>query len=135
MEALQKNKFPQLSHSIIQHENVKKKVKIKDNEIQMNLRGVLSQKQELIIQLEQAFLKAKSEKGFHAILEKSGLKFYSKNGEIRGVVLNRKFRFSTLGFTREILQELKPKQTKNNRMQNLERIRERQKGKSIKRGK
>ena len=100
----------------------------------MNLRGVLSQKQELIIQLEQAFLKAKSEKGFYTILEKKGLKLYSKNGKVKGVILNRKFRFSTLGFTREILQELNPKQTKSKRMQNLERIRERQKGKSKNRG-
>jgi len=124
-ERFVQNHFPELHKSAINHKK-KSKAKIKDAEYQMNQRGKRSDKQTLIKHLEKAFKRAISEKDFYSILEKDNFKLYKKNDVFRGVKMNRKYRFSTLGYTRDILQNISKNLTHNSRMQMLESIRKTQ---------
>lgn len=125
---VQKN-FPELQRSAINHS--KKSVsKIKDAEYQMNQRGKLSDKQILIGHLEKAYKKAISEKDFYTLLQKQNLDLYTRNsGLIAGVKMNQKYRFATLGYTKQILQELDQSLSRNSRWATLGRIREFQQSK------
>lgn len=125
---VQKN-FPELEKSAINHKK-ESKVKIKDAEYQMNQRGKLSDKQILIGHLEDAYKKATSEKDFYTILQNQNLDLYTrKNGMIAGVKMKRNQRFSTLGYTKQILQDLDKSLSKNSRLATLGRIREFQQSK------
>jgi len=122
---VQKN-FPKLQKSAISHKRtLPSKIQIKDAEYQMNQRGELSDKQLLIGHLEKAYQKAFSEKNFYTILQNENLDLYTRNnGIIAGIKTNRKYRFSTLGYTKEILQNLTKDLSKTSRLNTLERIRE-----------
>lgn len=91
----------QISESIA----FKKKVLIKDAEKQMELRSVVSDKQKLIAVLEKTYTKATSEKHFYKQLEQKGIKLYSRNNQIVGAKLIRKFRFKTLCYDKSILRD------------------------------
>ncbi len=120
---VQKN-FPELQKSAISHQRtLSSKVQIKDAEYQMNQRGKLSDMQILIKHLEKAYTKAISEKSFYTILQNENLELYSRNDIITGVKLKRKYRFKTLGYTKEILQELSKDLSKTSRLDTLKRIR------------
>ncbi|MCY1660905.1 relaxase/mobilization nuclease domain-containing protein [Chryseobacterium sp. SL1] len=108
MEAYQMEFFPELILSKIHHEKSitpKKQLK-KDHEEIMESFGEISEKQELLKVLEEAFTISKSEKDFYKKLQEKGLQLYSRNGKITGIKGKRKFRFKTLGYTPEILQQL-----------------------------
>jgi len=96
----------------------------------MEFRGVSSDKQKLINLLEQTFLKATSQQNFYKKLHDKGLQLYKRNGKIVGVKLKRKFRFATLGYDINVLKNLDKNISKNKRIEALNRIRERQKGRS-----
>lgn len=92
----------------------------------MNLRGVVSDKQQLIAVLEDTYTKAKSEVEFYKQLQKQKLELYSRNDKIVGIVLKRKYRFKTLGYDKTVLKELDKNMSQQKRMQMLERIRQTQ---------
>lgn len=98
----------------------------KEAEYQMNLRGVVSDKQQLITVLEQAYRSVNSEAEFYKKLRKQKLELYSRNNKVVGVVLKRKYRFTTLGYDRLVLKALDKDMSEKKRMQMLERIREKQ---------
>lgn len=130
MEQFQQFRFPELQRSEINHDksnNLKKKALIKDAEKQMELRGVTSDKQILLSILEQTYLTAKSEQDFCKQLQDQNLELYSRNGKVVGIRMNRKYRFSSLGYTKEILKSLDKSLSKNNRREELKRIREKRK--------
>ena len=108
MEKYQQEVFPELLLSKIKHEKsvVHKKELKKENEKILEEFGEISEKQEILKVLEEAFNTSKSEQNFYKKLEEKGLQLYSRNGRITGVQGNRKFRFKTLGYTSEILQQL-----------------------------
>ena len=135
MEQFQQLHFPQLERSEIDHDKsgTVKKVPIKDAEMQMELRGVTSDKQILLSILEQTYLSAKSEQDFYKQLQDQNLELYSRNSTIVGIKMNRKFRFRTLGYSKEAILNLNHNLSYNNRLKEILRIREKQKGRSTER--
>ncbi|MCQ4141598.1 relaxase/mobilization nuclease domain-containing protein [Chryseobacterium sp. EO14] len=126
MEAYQMEFFPELILSKIRHEKSitpKKQLK-KDHEKIMESFGEISEKQKLLKVLEEAFTISKSEKYFYKKLQEKGLQLYSRNGKITGIKGKRKFRFKTLGYTPEILQQLELDPTLRKRRELLQNIRE-----------
>ncbi|MBB4807072.1 hypothetical protein HNP38_002376 [Chryseobacterium defluvii] len=126
MENYQKLVFPELLLSQIQHEKsfIPKKEQKKDSEIIMEYEGEISEKQKILKLLEEVFTTATSEKDFYQKLEAKEIKRYSRNGKITGIEGNRKFRFSRLGYTPELLQSLEQDPTQNQRLEWLQNIRE-----------
>lgn len=98
--------------------------------MQMAMRGVTSDKQILLSVLEKTYISAKSEKDFYKILTGQNIDLYSRNNKIVGIKTSRKFRFRTLGYTQEILKDLDKQLSKKTRLEQLERIREKQKERS-----
>jgi len=90
-------------------------------------RGVVSTKQHLISVLEQAYAKALSEADFYKRLRNTNITLYSRSNSIAGVILNRKFRFKTLGYDKGVLKRLDKKLTHNKRLNILKGIKKKQK--------
>lgn len=88
----------------------------------MELRGVISDKQILSKLLEQPYLSATSEQDFYRQLEELQITLYRQRGKVKGVKMNRKFRFSTLGYSREMITNLNRQQTRKERLQELQKI-------------
>ena len=87
----------------------------------------------MIAVLEKTYTKAISEIDFYKRLKAERLELYSRNNQIVGVKLKRKFRFKTLGYSKTILQELNQNLSKNKRLDTLKHIRTKQKDSSRKR--
>jgi|GEM_PF-3940692 len=92
----------------------------------MQLRGVVSDKYRLIKALEEAYIKATSEKNFYKQLEDRGFTLYYRGSKEYGVVLKRRFRLKKLGFDREVLLGLNKKLSKSKRLKTLATIRKQQ---------
>lgn len=99
----------------------------------MELRGVTSDKQIILSALGKAYLLATSEQNFYDQLRDRSLELYSRNGKIVGIKMNRNFRFSTLGYSKETIIKLNHNLSKDYRLKELQRIGEKQKGQSRKR--
>lgn len=97
----------------------------------MNQRKTLSDKQILLSILEQTYLSAKSEQDFYKQLQDQNLELYSRNNTIVGIKMNRKIRFKTLGYSKEVIINLNHNPSHDNRLKEIQRIREKQKGLSI----
>ncbi|MCW3162640.1 relaxase/mobilization nuclease domain-containing protein [Chryseobacterium oryctis] len=126
MEKYQQKTFPELMLSKIKHEKsfIPKKEQKKDSEIIMEVQGEIPEKQKILKVIEEVFTTATSEKDFYQKLESKNIKLYSRNGKIVGIEGNRKFRFSRLGYTTELLQSLEQNPTQNQRLEWLQNIRE-----------
>ena len=126
MEKYQQEVFPELMLSKINHEKLRflQKEQKKDSEIIMEFEGEISEKQKILKLLEEIFKTATCEKYFYQKLEAKELKLYTRNGKITGIEGNRKFRFSRLGYTPELLQSLEQNPTQNQRLELLQNIRE-----------
>lgn len=124
IEKYQQVLFPELVHSKIKHEKsfIPKKELKKENEKILEDFGEISEKQELLKVLEEVFTISKSEQEFYRKLEEKGLRLYTRNGKITGIQGNRKFRFKTLGYTPEILQQLELDPTLRKRKELLQNI-------------
>ena len=126
MEKYQQEVFPELVLSKIKHEKSRlpQKQNIKEAERFLEAKGEVSEKQKILKLLEEVFKVTTSEQDFYKKLESKNIKLYSRNGKITGVEGNRKFRFSRLGYTPELLQSLEQDPTQNQRMEWLQNIRE-----------
>ena len=126
MEKYQQEVFPELMLSKINHEKLRflQKEQKKDSEIIMEFEGEISEKQKILKLLEEIFKTATCKKDFYQKLEAKELKLYSRNGKITGIEGNRKFRFSRLGYTPELLLSLEQNPTQNQRLEWLQNIRE-----------
>ncbi|NMR34957.1 relaxase/mobilization nuclease domain-containing protein [Chryseobacterium aquaticum] len=126
MEKYQQEVFPELMLSKINHEKLRflQKEQKKDSEIIMENEGEISEKKKILKLLEEVFTTVTSEKDFYQKLESKNIKLYSRNGKITGIEGNRKFRFSRLGYTPELLQSLEQNPTLNQRLEWLRNIRE-----------
>ncbi len=107
IQSYQIEKYPELSHSIVQHG---KKVKSLQTEKEYQYKRRTSRetdKSQLTGILETSFKKSLSKTGFFEKLTLLDVSTYSRNGKITGVIFkNRKFRFSRLGFDIGRLDEL-----------------------------
>lgn len=126
MEKYQQEVFPELMLSKICHEKsrVPQKQHIKEAERFLEVKGEVSEKQKILKLLDEVFTTAKSEKDFYQHLESKNIKLYYRNGKVTGIESNRKFRFSRLGYTSELLQSLEQNPTQNQRLEWLRNIRE-----------
>ena len=126
MEKYQQEVFPELILSKIKHEKsiVPKKQLLKENEKILESFGGISEKQQLLKILADVFTISKTQKDFHLKLQEKGLQLYSRNGTFAGIQANRKFRFKTLGYTSEILQQLEQDPTFLKRKELLQKIKE-----------
>jgi TATA-binding protein-associated factor Taf7 len=87
-------------------------------------RGVNSDRQKLLILLEEIYNKATSQNQFYSQLQERGIELYARNGVTTGIKTSRKFRFRSLGYTSEILQLLDKNISKNVRLEALKQIRD-----------
>lgn len=136
MEKYQQDVFPELTLSKIRHEKSvsRNKEHKKETEKIMETNGGLSEKQQLLQNLEEVFKTATSEQDFYEKLKTKGVKLYTRNGKITGIEGRRKFRFRVLGYTAEILQSLEHHPTLARRMELLQKVKENEleKGRSFK---
>ncbi len=126
MEKYQQDIFPELILSKIRHD---KSVSInrdrkKETEKIVEARGEVSEKQQLLLLLQEVFETAISQQDFYQKLETRGVKLYSRNGKITGIDGKRKFRFKGLGYPPEILQSLNFDRTHSQRLRQLQKTRE-----------
>jgi hypothetical protein len=100
-------KYPELSHSIVQHGKGDKNIQ-SEKEYQYKRRtGKETNKNQILVILQTSYKNALSKKHFFESLIRHNVSTYSRNGKAAGVVyMGRKFRFNRLGFTEEKLNEL-----------------------------
>jgi hypothetical protein len=100
-------KYPELSHSIVQHGKGDKNIQ-SEKEYQYKRRtGKESNKNQLLGILQTSYKSALSKKQFFESLNLLDVSTYSRNGKVAGVVYKgRKFRLKRLGFAEERLNEL-----------------------------
>lgn len=143
IQNFQRVKFPELSHSIVEHgKSEKKELALPtDREYQIKCRtclagrqaGRATHKEQVLGILKDCYHRAISKEDFFEMVEKSGMRVYERGGNITGVIYgNRKFRFRKLGFAPEILEGL---EIGVERERELEKLREKTKSKDIDRGK
>lgn len=108
IQSFQRQKFPELSKSIVAHGRMGKEFALPDTEYQIKRRtGRASDKEKILEMLRECHNTAVSKNDFFSRLQKRGLETYSRGGKITGIIYaNRKYRFSRLGLNPEILQEL-----------------------------
>lgn len=106
IQNFQREKFPELTHSLVEHE--KKAPALSDREYQIKRRtGRATDKEQVLRILKDCYHRAISKEDFFEMVEESGLKVYSRGGNITGVIYaNRKFRFKRIGVGVEILEGL-----------------------------
>ena len=133
MQGYQIEKYPHLSKSIVAHGKSEKKDKaLSDREYQIKRRtGRATHKEQVIGVLKNCYKKSNCKDDFFEMLKESGLQTYIRGGKIYGVNYeNRKYRFKTLGFTEERLNELDIWVKRN---KELGRLRKFKKGKLLER--
>jgi hypothetical protein len=121
-------KFPELSHSVVQHGR-KAKGRISDKELQFKLRtGKLSQREAVKLAAESCYKKSNSPDDFYSRLKTQGLETYIRGGKVYGITSDkRNYRFITFGIDIEKFHE---KEIKLNRDLSIVR---RQKNQTIQR--
>ncbi|CAN5355357.1 hypothetical protein BH11BAC1_BH11BAC1_23090 [soil metagenome] len=115
IQKYQQEKFPELSQSIVQHGKKDKSV-FTEKEYQFKLRtGRESDKEKIIEVLKTCFKKANSKETYFTILQDSNLKMYERKGEVTGIVFNgQKYRFKSLGFTKNKFEILEKTEKREN---------------------
>ena len=125
LQSFQVERFPELTHSIIDYSKPSQKKGITDKEYRLSQRkrGVM-QKDELQQKLEAAFVQATSQEHFFELLNNSGLKVYERSGIETGIWYgSRKFRFKNVGFPSQRLDELN---LRRERKRELSKVRNRE---------
>lgn len=90
------NKFPELKHSIVEHD--KKKRKVSEKEFQVKKRTGTTEKEKTKKLLDKIYKQSYSKKDFYTLIQNNGLFIYERNGKPWGIIGKNKMRFSTLGF-------------------------------------
>lgn len=112
METYQQQHFPELVHSVVEHErnkNVKAKsakANITEKEYQMKLKGKPTEKEKLMADIKLIQQTARTEEQFIEMLQQMGYKPYYRNGRFAGVEKKRKYRLDSLYF--QIKQDINP---------------------------
>jgi hypothetical protein len=108
VQRYQREKYPELNKSIVNHNPSKKAHALSDREYQYKQRTGRASKQEQVLgMLKTCYKKANSKKDFFEMLQDCGLAAYVRGGKISGVVYcNMKFRLKRLGYTDARLEDL-----------------------------
>jgi len=112
-EHWQQQELPELSHSIVYlgAEKEKRRQRGKgaclEREYQTKKRLAatkqLTDKEQLKEVVQQAFSQSRTKKQFYERLRQSGVATYERNGKMAGVITNKKYRFTSLGITKDML--------------------------------
>lgn len=118
-----------LVHSRVNHKK-KAKALLKDAEYQLNLKGKLSRKQQLHMQLQEAYNQSKTAKDFYLNISRSGLSTYSRGGKIIGLEQgNKRYRFKTLGFSDERINNIEHHVRTQDRLREIKQVHEQERDK------
>lgn len=125
LEAIQLERYPELTHSIVDHDK-NNKVRVHDNEYHLKARTGTTDKEILTHAIEQALSISASTDELKQLLLEQGITVYERGGRLQGVLApktNRKVRFSRLGFDDHI-KALQKEHTKEKEiLSTLDRIR------------
>lgn len=126
LDAYQKEKYPELIHSLPDHGNLSKSHSLDISYPFKDSDKTLSQKQQISEKIAEIYGKANSSQEFLSQLKFEGLEPYYRGGSAYGVEeLGRHLRFKTLGFDINKLDELDKKQnTDEHKLQELSDLRE-----------
>jgi len=91
MEQYQRNKFPELEHSKVNHKQSQTKNPT-DKEYRMKLKGKTTEKEKLMADIELIQQTARTEEQFIEMLQDMGYKPYYRNGRFAGVEGKRRYR-------------------------------------------
>lgn len=107
IEAYQLKKYPELTNSIVYHNEKKKAKNRSDREYQLKKRTNRETDKEIIQKLlEKAFRKSNSFEIFLETLTKRGFEVYKYRERVNGIIYNdRKYKFVSLGFGPERFEE------------------------------
>ena len=130
LQNFQKERFPELSHSIVNHNKSKTlQLKLTHQEQRMKDKGKVSDKELLSQKVIQLAKGCKSLEELEVKLQEQSLRPYHRRGILTGVWLgNKKFRLTTLGIGKKHLQEMTREQKR------LNALLQSQKGKDKERG-
>ena len=108
LQAYQVERYPSLSHSIVEHgKKQKKNNKIKDREYQLKKRTKEpSEKERIKETVWVCFNKSLSQADFMHRLSQQGLNTYHRSGKIQGIESGCRYRFGSLGYDEKKLGEL-----------------------------
>lgn len=132
MEQYQRENYPELKHSIVYLDKEKQKKQYreqdkntrKEREYQRERRdkteGKESEKESITMLVQECFDKATSTQTFYESLEQTGLSLYTYREKTTGIHASRKYRFSTLGITKEQIRTL---DRLSSRYQEMEQLR------------
>ena len=99
LQQYQIEKYPELTHSIVDHEKSKKKEPISEKEYQLTKRTKQPSERERTKEvLTKLYRQSNSKEDFYKRIQDNGLKMYERGGKNYGIEGDRKMRFSTLGF-------------------------------------
>lgn len=99
LQQYQIEKYPELSHSIVNHDGTKKKEIINEKEYQLTKRTKEpSERDSTKALLTTIYKQSTSKEDFYQRIQDNGLKTYERGGKTYGIDGDRKMRFSTLGF-------------------------------------
>ena len=123
MDTYQKEKYPELIHSLPNHSKTKQ-----NPELLKNTRA--PEKEKLLTTLNSLYTKSKSLDDFINKISKKGYEAYYRAGKLTGLKTEQglKFRFNRLGFTPEKLSEIDIKNTKEQaELDEIQKLRNRSK--------
>ncbi|MFA6924900.1 MAG: relaxase/mobilization nuclease domain-containing protein [Bacteroidales bacterium] len=121
IQEYQIEKYPELNKSLVNHGNEKKAKALPEKEFKFKERtGRASDKEQLLEILNKCYTKSNSKNNFYENLKENGLQTYIRGGKIYGVIhKSKKYRFKTLSFTEERLQELDKSINRENEINKL----------------
>lgn len=113
VQEMQQSKYPELIHSVVNHE--KRQDFAKESLLDRVEERRLTNKEIISFTLQEAFKKSNSERQLISNLKEEGIEAYHRNEKLTGVWFEgRKYRFRTLGFYEELTGLQEPWGKQNN---------------------
>ena len=106
LQAYQKTYYPELTNSIVAHGKKERRTK-SVQEYELTKRSGIPSKKEILQQtIQDCYRSSTSTQQFISALAQKGIPIYERKGIPTGVVMDRKFRFSTLGLDKDKIANL-----------------------------
>lgn len=121
LQEYQKDKYPELSRSIVSHNSKSKNLKLKRTTQEQNMkrhREVLSDKEKLSQAIKKLASGCKSLEQLAKKLQANNYRPYYRNGKLTGIWMSdkRKLRLTTLGVSKEHLKQMSKEQERLNKV-------------------
>lgn len=133
LQKFQREKYPELSHSIVDHNRKSKSLKLQKSQKEQHMtlkRGVVSEKEKMAIKVMDLAKSSKSLGELARKLQKAGLQPYYRYGKLTGLWVSekQKLRLTTLGVGKEHLKELTLEQERLDGMAKLRNRKSKERG-------